>query len=407
MLLVRVSAALLLCAGLIAGEWPQWRGPRRDGSLESVRLPAELPHKLVRGWSVRVGEGHSSPVLAGGKLYVFARERDQETLYAIDPASGKVLWKQSYAAPYQVNSAAASHGPGPKSTPAVQAGKVVTLGISGILSAWDSGDGHLLWRKEFSREFKSTSPGYGTASSPVMDGGLVIANVGGHDSGAMAAFDLNSGAVKWSNKSDGPGYASPIITEMGGVRQVVTQTQQYIAGVRADNGEPLWRVPFKTPYEQNIVTPVRYNDFLILAGLDNPTMAIKVIKDGSVYRTEKAWENGQATMYMSSPVPVGDLLFGFTNKNRGQLFCQDAKTGRVLWTGPPRQGENAALTTGGGWLFAMKDDGELLVVKATGAGFEPLRKYQAAESAVWAHPVVTDAGIIVKDTNSVTLWGWK
>ena len=400
--LIFVAVASLACAA----DWPQWRGPNRDGAITS-QLPADLPQKLVKRWTVRVGEGHSSPAFAGGKLYVFAREKDDEVLYAIDPASGKTIWKESYAAPYTVNSAAAQHGPGPKSTPAVQDDRIVTLGISGILSTWDAATGRLLWRKEFGKEFKSTSPVFGTASSPVVDHGVAIANVGGNDSGSLAAFDLKTGAVKWNWTGDGPGYASPIFVELAGVRQVVTQTQQNVISVRADNGELLWRLPFKTDYVQNIVTPLVYKDTLILAGLNNPTFAVRIVKNGSGVKTEKIWESPQTPMYMSSPVLAGDLLFGFTYKNKGQLFCQDPRSGKVLWSGPPRQGDNASLTVAGSTLFALKDDGEMIAVKAIGSGYEPLRRYAMAESAVWAHPVVTDSGVFVKDAASVTFWSWK
>jgi outer membrane protein assembly factor BamB len=403
----KACGTILLCSAIaFAAEWPQWRGPNRDGAITS-QLPADLPQKLVKAWSARVGEGHSSPVLSGGKLYVFAREKDDEVLYAIDPANGKTVWRQSYPAPYKVNYAAAAHGPGPKSTPVAQDGRIVTFGISGVLSAWDAASGRLLWRKEFSKEFKSTSPLYGTASSPVIDRGLVIANVGGNDSGSLAAFDLKSGALKWNCTGDGPGYSSPIIVELAGVRQAVTQTQKNIIGVRIENGEMLWRIPYTTDYVQNIVTPLSYKDTLILAGLNNPTFAIRIVKSGAGFKTEKLWESPQTPMYMSSPVLAGDLLFGFTHKNKGQLFCQDPRTGKVLWSGPPRQGDNASLTVSGSTLFEMKDDAEMIVAKASGGGYEPVRHYRLADSSVWAHPVITDTGVIVKDAASVTFWSWK
>ncbi len=391
----------------LAADWPQWRGVHRDGTLEGVQLPSQLPEKLNRRWTVRVGLGHSSPVLAGGRLFVFAREGDQEMVYSLDPASGKMVWKQSYAAPYRVNSAAEGHGPGPKSTPVAEDGKLVTFGISGILSCWDMKDGRLIWRKEFGGEYKHTSPVYGTAMSPIVDRGLVIADVGGEDSGAITAFDLNSGAVKWRCTGDGPGYASPIVAELAGVRQIVTQTQQNIAGVRADNGQLLWRIPFQTSYTQNIVTPVVYKDTLILAGLNNPTACVRVVKNGSTFSTIKLWDNPQAPMYMSSPVIVGETLFGFSHKNKGQLFAQDLATGKVLWTSPPRQGDNAALEVGGGLLFALKDDAELMAVRASPLGFEPVRQYKVAESPIYAHPVITDNGLFVKDFASIFYWSWR
>ena len=160
------------------------------------------------------------------------------------PSLGKLLWRAAYPAPYKVNPAADRHGAGPKSTPVVYQGKVFTLGIGGVLSSFDAATGKPGWRKNFSGEFRETSPWYGTAASPVVDGGMVIAHVGGHDDGALMAFDAATGAVKWKWKGDGPGYASPIVVELAGKRQVVTQTQQNIVGVAAATGELLWKIPF-------------------------------------------------------------------------------------------------------------------------------------------------------------------
>ena len=403
----RTWLVVMAAAGLFGSDWPQWRGIHRDGIIDSVQLPAELPQKLNRQWTAKVGGGHSSPVLAGGRLFVFAREGDQEVVYALDPASGRTIWKQSYPAPYRVNFAAAAHGPGPKSTPAVHDGKLVTLGIGGILSCWDVKDGRLIWRKDFKGEYKSTTPTFGTASSPLVDRGLVIANVGGEDSGAMAAFDLATGAVKWRCAGDGPGYASPIVAELAGVRQTVTQTQQNIVGIQTDTGELLWRSPYSTDYVENIVTPLVYKDTLIIAGLNNPTYAVRVVKDGGKYSLSKLWENPQASMHMSSPVLAGDVLFGFTHKSKGQLFAQDPRTGKILWTSPGRQGDNAALEVSGNVLFALKDDADLVAIRAIPGGYEPIRTYKVADSPTYAHPVITENGVFVKDATSVMFWSWK
>lgn len=396
-------AALGMFAGLAAADWPQWRGPKRDGTLEGVQLPAELPQKLARRWRFEVGLGHSSPVSAGGRIYVFARDGGQESLYAFAP-EGKPAWRHSYTAPYTMNPAATSHGPGPKSTPVVAGGRIVTLGIGGILSCTDLKTGRLAWQKKFDGEYRSTSPLFGSASSPVVERGLVIANVGGDGSGALAAFDLNTGAEKWAWKGDGPGYASPVLADLAGVRQVITQTEKNIVAVRADEGQLLWSLPFKTPYVQNIVTPVVVGDLVILGGLNNPTMAVRVTRSGQAFKAEQVWQNNEAPVYMSTPVVANGLLFGFSNRNRGQLFCQDPKTGKVLWTGPPRQGENAALVTNGQLVFALKDDGELVVFKAAGGALDVVRRYPLADSPTWAHPLITAEGIYVKDRDGVSFW---
>src|SRR5215203_2056024 len=170
-------------------DWPQWRGPRRDGSVDAA-LPVQWPEALKKRWETPVGAGHASPVVSGNRVVVIARERDQEIVRALDVASGKEIWRAAYPAPYIVNPAAQSHGPGPKSTPAIAGGRVFTLGIGGILSAFDLASGTLFCRETAT----AVLPDYGTATSPLIDfdnlnGDSVIAHVGGNENGALTSFD--------------------------------------------------------------------------------------------------------------------------------------------------------------------------------------------------------------------------
>jgi outer membrane protein assembly factor BamB len=315
------------------------------------------------------------------------------------PETGEVIWQQGYPAPYTVNPAAARHGKGVKSTPVVQGGRIYTIGISGILSCFDAKTGKPQWRKEFG------SPDFGTAMSPLVDRGLLIAHVGTSDRGALTALDAQTGAERWSWKGDGPAYASPIVVPLGGTRQVVTQSQHNIVAVSEATGELLWRIPFNTAYEQNIVTPVLYHDTLIFSGLDNGVMAVRVLKRGSEWFTETVWQNKDVSMYMNSPVVSGDLLFGLSHYKRGQFFCLDPRNGATLWTSEGREADNAAIVDAGSALLFLTDDAELIVAKKSGKGFELLRKYSVADSPTWAHPLILSNGILIKDATTLALWG--
>lgn len=398
--LVIVSFSLLVRAG----EWPQWRGPQRDGTVSNSTAPATWPERLSLRWKVTVGEGHSSPILAGGRIYIFTRQQGKEVASSIDPENGKVVWQESYTAPYTMHPAAVRHGEGPKSTPAFAGGRLYTLGISGVLTAWDSATGTVKWRKDFTREYAGTSPDFGAAMSPVVDHDVVIAHVGGHNDGALTAFDAASGEVKWRWAGDGPAYASPVVVELGGVRQVVTETQNNIVGVSEANGQLLWKIPFATQYDQNIPTPLVYHDELIVSGIAKGIMAVRAGEKDGKWFTETVWHNNDVSLYMSSPVAAGDLLFGFSHYKSGQFFCVDSRTGATQWTGPPRQGDNAAVLISGENLVLLKDDAELIVAKATGKGFEPLRRYTVAGSPTWAHPLVLRKGVVIKDATTLALW---
>jgi outer membrane protein assembly factor BamB len=400
----RFCLALLLAAHVsFAQDWPQWRGPNRDGVVSSFAAPKVWPEKLKTTWKVPIGIGHSSPIVVGNRVYIFSRQEESEVATCLDLETGKVLWRDAYPTPYMMNPAALSHGKGPKSTPVLSDNKLYTFGISGILSCYGAATGKLIWRKEFSKQFKATSPLYGAASSPLVHNGLVIVHVGGNDSGALMAFDAQTGEVKWSWKEDGPGYASPIVFGRGATAQIVTQSQKSIAGFSAATGAELWRIPFETEYVQNIITPVVYKETLIFSGLDKGTIAIRVARLASKWQPVKVWQNPEVSMYMSSPVVNGDYLFGLSHKRKGQFFCLDARTGKTMWTSNGREGDNAAIVAAGQFLFLLTDAAELLVAKSNPKQLEVIKKYQVAESPTWAHPVVTANGILIKDKTTIAL----
>jgi outer membrane protein assembly factor BamB len=303
-----------------------------------------------------------------------------------------------------MNPAAAGHGKGPKSTPVYSNGKLYTLGITGVLSCYDTAKGKLLWRKDFAGQFKSTSPVYGAAASPIVDRGLLIAYVGGADSGALKAIDAASGEEKWSWNGDGPGYATPIVVERESTRQIVTQSQQNIIGVRADNGSLLWKIPFTTEWAQNIVTPIQYKDLLIFSGLNKGVFAVRVDCRDNAWVTDAIWQNKEVSMYMNSPLLAGDLLFGMSHKNKGQFFCLDAATGKTLWTGDPRQGENAAMVIAGDTIFSLTNDADLIVTSAADKGARVIKRYHVAEKPTWAHPTIVGRNILIKDETTLAVW---
>lgn len=389
---------------MCADDWPQWRGPNRDGVVSNSAGPDSWPEHLKLRWKVAVGEGHSSPILGGKSLYIFTRQHGSEFASAIELGSGKIIWQQSYPAPYTMNPAAVSHGEGPKSTPVFAGGRLYTLGISGILSCWDAATGTVQWRKEFTRQFRETSPDYGVAMSPIVDRGTLIVHVGGQNNGALTALDAASGDVKWRWTGDGPAYASPIVVELAGVRQVVTETQNNIVSVAATSGQLLWKIPFTTEYDQNIPTPLIYHDELILSGISKGITAVRASEKDGKWSTETVWRNTDVALYMSSPVASGDLLFGFSQYKKGQFFCLDLHTGATRWTGPPRQCDNAAALISGENLVFLKDDAELIIAKATGQGFELLHTYSVAQSPTWAHPLVLRDGVVIKDATTLARW---
>ncbi|MAF11795.1 serine/threonine protein kinase [Candidatus Poribacteria bacterium] len=410
-----MTTGRLVCAMALAvavgptvafADWTQWRGEARDGVASASASVEEWPEALSLTWRHQIGLGHATPAVAGGRIYTHSRQGDDEVVSCLTLDTHDLVWSKSYAAPYRMNPAARGHGPGPKSSPTLANGTLVTLGISGILSAYDASTGDLRWQKRFDGRFASTSPVFGTAMSPLVDRDVVIAHVGGDGDGALIALDLATGDERWAWDGDGPGYASPVVVELSGVRQYVTQTQNMVVSVAPASGALLWSMPYKTPYEQNTITPLLYGDTILLSGLESGTVAMRPREDGGVWALEEVWRS-PFSMYMSSPVLSGDRLVGLAGKRKGQFFCISPATGATLWETEGREGDYAGIVRLGDAFVCLTPDAELHVIRDSADGYDEIARYTVADKPTWAHPVVLDGRILVKDEDSLSLWSLR
>jgi outer membrane protein assembly factor BamB len=377
-----------------------WRGPLRDGAAPGFDAPRTWPKSLRKKWQLEVGEGHASPVMAHSRIYQFTRQDEQEVLRSIG-LDGKEFWKQSYDAPYEMHNAARGHGKGPKSTPWVDVSRICTLGIDGALQCRRTRDGKLLWQA--SDRLPTGSPLYGAATSPLAVDHFVVVHLGKHDAGAFVAFDFELGPSRWTWDDDGPAYTSPVVMEFAGQKQIVTQSQKFCLSL-TPRGQLLWKLPFTTGYDQNSVTPVQYKDTVIISGFRKGVTAIRPQLVEGKWQVEEVWHSDEVSMYMSSPVLVGDRLFGFSERNKGQLFCLNAATGEQIWLGPPRQGDNAALQVADSFVTAQLTDGRFLVIDPKADEYGVVAEYKLADTPVWTHPALFGRNILVKDETSLTLW---
>ncbi|MBO0800826.1 MAG: PQQ-binding-like beta-propeller repeat protein [Blastocatellia bacterium] len=397
-----VAAVLLGTATTVSAQssmqdYPQWRGRFRDGAASEFKEPKTWPEKLTRRWKVEVGEGYATPIVVGKTVYAFTRRDGAETMTALDAATGKLIWRTDYPAPYKPADAAAAHGAWPKATPLFQDGKLYTVGISGIVSAFDAATGKLIWQKPAPAEH----PYFGMAASPIGDKGIVILNPGNY--GPLTAYDADTGTVRWTANGNGV-YASPIIVELGGVRQVVSMTNKSVIGVAVADGATLWEHKWEPSGIDSAITPIVYGETIIVASQRNPVTALKpILRDGK-WQVEVLWENKEVSLFMSNPVLIGDTLFGLSEKSSGQFFGLDAKTGKTLWLGKPREASNTAFVKAGDLLFMLNDDAELIVARSSQTSFEPLKRYTVADSATWAQPAISGNRIFVKDVTSLALW---
>jgi outer membrane protein assembly factor BamB len=399
-------ALVLVCAGstILAAQWPQWRGPSRDGVVPAASVPAAWPEKLALKWRQQVGEGYASPVVAGGRVFIHSRRDPEEIVSAFDLASGKPVWSDRYQSAFTKSKYAGQMSKGPFSTPLVADGRVYTLGTSAVLSALDAATGAVTWRLDWSKDVDTSKLFTGTAMSPVIDGGILIVHVGDDTKGIFRGLDPATGREKWSLPGHGPGYASPVLLTIGGTRQFVTLTDSAVVGVEVATGRELWQVPFPDEWHENIVTPVVAGDILVVSGKQKGTFGYRISPKGAAFAATEVWRNADLPMYMSSPVTDGSFIYGFGHKRKGQLFCLDARTGVARWTTEGRGGTNAAIQSAGDNLLVLMTDGVLQVLKRSPGKFEEVRRYTVAESETWAHPVLLGREIVVRDADSVAVW---
>ncbi len=383
-----------------AQDWPQWRGPARDGVITAFREPAAWPDALVRQWRVEVGLGYATPLLVGQRLFVFSRQGEEEVMTAFDAATGALVWRTGYAAPFTMVAATSRHGAGPKSTPAYADGRLFTLGMTNIVSAFDAATGRRLWHTPAT----PAQPQFHTAMSPIVDNGMMIVHVGGPGDAAVTAFDAATGTVRWTWTGDSPAYGSPIVADLLGTRQVVTFTHRSLVGIEAATGTLLWRRPFQTPADTTSQTPILYRDTIIQAGRANGVTAFRLVRRDGGWDTDDLWHAKDVSLHMTNGVVHDGVLYGLSHLNAGQYFALDLATGAVLWTSDPRQADNAAIVRAGDTIFALEDDGELIVMKAEREGMAVRRRYPLADSPTWAQPTIAGSRLYVRDVSHLTLW---
>jgi outer membrane protein assembly factor BamB len=407
---LRWALLFILATGsvLSAQEWTGWRGPARDGSVGAALVPKPWPKALVRSWEVETGEGYSSPVVSRGRAFVHSRRDPDEMVTAVDLATGKVAWQQQYRAPFQKNQYAKQMAKGPNSTPLVAGTRLYTLGVTGVLSAWNTADGALVWREDYSASVDTSKLFCGTAMSPMLDGGSLIVQVGSDvHGGRVMALDPATGKPRWTWKGLGPGYASPLSLTAGGVRQLVTLTNGSIIGIDAATGASLWSVPFPDEWHENIASPVWTGSHIVVSGTRQGTHAYAISSTNGVWAAKLAWKNPDVTMYTSSPVFADGRIYGLSAKRRGQFVILDAATGAVKWQTEGRAGTHASILIAPEHVLFLTDAGALIVAPRGSDKFVEERRYDFGNSSTWAMPVLLPDGLLVREATGLVRLLWN
>ena len=382
-------------------DWSQWRGINRDGKLTGFVEPGEWTNSWKKEWQMVVGLGESSPALVGEKLYVFTRQDELETVSCIEIFSGKELWKKQYAAP-PVTGAAAPY-PGTRSSPAIAQGKVITFGVAGLLTCWDSETGRVLWQYS---QFTNQVPMFFTASSPLIFGDYCIAHVGGPTNGVLVSINLSSGIVKWQTGTECPAYGSPVLMTVEAQKHVVVPMSKHMAGFNFEDGHLLWQVP--TPPRSgywNSVTPVISGTSIVFSGQGNGTRAIQIEKKDDRFVTRDLWTNSDHGAVYATPIIRDEHIIGVSD--RGKLYCLDIKDGKTLWASTQRHSYYASLVDTGSIIWILPEKSGLLAFKYTQTNLVELARIPVSETPVYAHPIIAGKRIFIKDKETLSMWTYK
>jgi outer membrane protein assembly factor BamB len=378
--------------------WPQWLGPNRDGTTKDVIKPWTASPKVL--WRATVGEGHSSPVVVGGKVFLQTKVsgKDEEQLTIFDITSGKeagtsIQPRKSFSSVF---------GLGPRATPVVtKDGTIVTFGVTGILNVQGSASN---WRKETLEALGAANLRFGVSASPLVDGDRVIVAVGGKGA-SLVAYNLKNGQVAWKSLDDAASYASPILIDHAGKKLLVALTAEGVVAVQPDNGQLVWRHPFKDALFESSTTPVKAGDRLIASSITLGSVALKLTTKDGKPAIEKDWDNKELTCYFSTPAVVGDHLYMVTGSllpGAGvNLHCVETATGKAVWSRKKIGKYHAALLrTGDNKLLMHSDSGEIVLIDPDPKEYRELSRAKIC-GETWAHPAIADGKLFVRDSREL------
>jgi outer membrane protein assembly factor BamB len=388
-----------------AADWPQFLGPARDGVSSETGLAKSWPEKgppVV--WEREVGEGFSAPVVSGGALVLFHRVGAEEVVEAFDAANGKPRWKFSYPTRYVDRY---GKGNGPRSTPTVAGGKVYTLGAEGALHCLDLKDGKKVWDKSLAKEYELRDTFFGIGTSPLVEGDLLLVNVGAKGAG-IVAFDKGTGKEVWKATDDEASYSSPVAATIGDVRHVFFFTRSGLFGLDPKDGKMRFSKQWRARIEAsvNAAAPLVIGDQVFLtASYGTGAVLLRVMKDG----VEEVWSGDRSlSSHYNTPVQKDGYLYGIDGRQEqgARLRCVELKTGAVKWE-KERFG-CASMILADGRLIALTESGELVLIEPTPEGYrEKARAWVLQARPCRAEIALADGRLYGRDGKRLVCWNVK
>jgi outer membrane protein assembly factor BamB len=382
-------ALALLSFPTLAADWPQFRGPQRDGRSPEVGLletwPAGGPKVL---WRAPLGDGYSGLAIAGGKVFTLWGAEGGEWLGAFEAASGKALWRLRLDANRRDDM-----GSGPRSTPTVDGELVYALGASGKLVAAEAATGKERWKVDLVAAYGAGVPQWGVSVSPLVEGDRLLLDVGGRAGFSLVALEKQTGKLLWSTATDKAGYSAPLAITVDGVRQVLFFTGTAMVGVAPGDGKVLWRFPWKTDWDVNAAMPVFLppDKVFFSSGYGVGAAVLRLAKKGTGVEATEVWRSKVMKNHFASSVLVGSHLYGFDD---GTLKCIDAMTGAERWK--QRGFAKGSLLYADGHLYVFSEQGELALVEATAEAYREKGRFPLFRERTWTVPSLSNGTLFVR-----------
>ena len=408
------SSLFLLLVGLSPAQqnqvdsmnWPQWRGPNRDGFLpKDAPWPAKISEgNLTQSWRVELGKGYPGPIVSDQLVFSIESMENQESVKAFDRKSGKLAWSIEWEGKMKVPFFAAKNGSWVRSTPAFDGENLFVCGMRDVLHSIHAKTGKINWKVDFVERYDTPLPAFGMVCSPLIEGDHLYIQAGS----GFVKLDKKTGKSIWRTLTDkggmfGSAFSSPVIKEINGVKQLVVQTRTDLAGVDPQSGKKLWSKPIKAFRGMNILTPTILDNQIFTSSYGGKSLMLDIQKTGDKQSVQLAWENKQEG-YMSGPIMIDGFCYIHLKKQR--ITCLDMKNGETKWISSESFGKYMSMVSNGKEILALDESGILYLIKPSPEKFIILEKRTISESPTWAHLALSGNQLFVRELEALACYSW-
>lgn len=390
-----------------AENWPQWRGPTRDGMVRDADWPDTLKgDRLKLLWRVQLGPSYSGPIVDADRVYTTETvDKKFEVVQAFDRRTGKPIWQAKWEGAMAVPFFAASNGSWIRSTPALDGESLYVAGMRDVLVCLNSKTGAEKWRIDFVKEFKSPLPAFGFVCSPLIDGEYVFVQAGG----GFVKIDKRTGRVVWRVLEDGGGmygsaFSSPLIASLADRRQVLVQTRENLVGIDPSDGKTLWSEKVPTFRGMNILTPIVHGNVVFTSAYGGKSFGFEVRPAEKGLKPATAWTN-KAQAYMSSPIVIDGHAYVHLRNQR--LACISLADGKECWTSDQTFGRYWSMVGSKNRVLALDENGTMHYFRASKEKFDLIDSRKISDTETWAHLAVSGPCLYVRELNALSVYEWK